>query len=631
MAKCLDKKWKEFVFALACFGPNFLMVLMGAYFTDAINPVALGAAGGGYQAIVSGVCLISPVLFPILYMIARVFDGIIDVPLAHVTDNLKTKWGKRRPTIAVCLIPMIVSFAMCWWPIGGENNQLLNTIWIICWSLVFFVSYTLCMLSFYGSIANVCADEGQRSRVSAYKAFFDTISYVLVYALIPLMLDAFKIHIDKFTLCCLPLMLTMVTPLFIVKEGKKYGYPEREGVTQEKVGMIESIKSTFKSNSFRPFLIVNACTMFGMQMFLVAMNAMIVGGMNFKGFEMTIINTCAFAPIPVMLYLFNKVKAKKGVRFTYQTCLVCFALAIMSFFASSNFVLGFDNKILQYIIAGGGGIIGSWAIGAFFMLPILAPAQISSVEEKLTGKNNSAMYFAANSVLASVAGSIASTVVYENIKMLFINKTTGQIIWAESLTLAAQQFGVAENVVFNFGTMLVPFVVSLFCFIAFIVAFKMPKDFTPECIAKVLKKTNPSLDVEGFLAQNGTKKEAKGEIIFIQIGLSILSGFIFGIIWIVGLCKSIKEFFGKSDWWMALLSCIIPFFAIYYLIKTNKQLIEKSKEMGVEVKNTLVADIILSVFFPLLFLNVVSLSLMQSKINKLYQKEFYLSEAVANA
>ena len=37
----LDKKWKEFLYAASGFGPNLLMVLLGAYFTDAVNPQAL--------------------------------------------------------------------------------------------------------------------------------------------------------------------------------------------------------------------------------------------------------------------------------------------------------------------------------------------------------------------------------------------------------------------------------------------------------------------------------------------------------------------------------------------------------------------------------------------------------------
>lgn len=61
---------------------------------------------------------------------------------------------------------------------------------------------------------------------------------------------------------------------------------------------------------------MNCCSFFGLQMFLVAMNAMIIGGMGMDGVGMTILNTCAFAPVPIMLYLFRKLAAKKGLRFT---------------------------------------------------------------------------------------------------------------------------------------------------------------------------------------------------------------------------------------------------------------------------------------------------------------------------
>ena len=205
MKKSLTNKWKEFLFSFSGFGPNILMVIMGAYFTDAINPAALGE--GSFQAI-GNTCLILPALFPILWMIAKAFDGIIDIPFAAITDNMSTRWGKRRPAIAVCLIPMIISYVMCWNPIGG-SNQLVNTIWIVLWALVFFSTYTMCLISFYGSIATVCTNEAQRMRVSGFKAFFDTISYCIAYALVPVILQASKVHIDKFVMICLPLMLTM--------------------------------------------------------------------------------------------------------------------------------------------------------------------------------------------------------------------------------------------------------------------------------------------------------------------------------------------------------------------------------------------------------------------------------------
>lgn len=164
--------------------------------------------GDTFQAIMAGTCFIVPALFPILYAIGKIFDGIIDIPFAHITGTLTTKFGRRRPPILVSFIPMVLSYAMCWIPIGGAENTMLNTIWVMFWCFVFFAAYTMCLICFYGSLSTTCTDEPQRMRVSGYKSFFDTINYCIVYALVPLLLDVFKMHIDKFAFTCLPIMYT---------------------------------------------------------------------------------------------------------------------------------------------------------------------------------------------------------------------------------------------------------------------------------------------------------------------------------------------------------------------------------------------------------------------------------------
>ncbi len=639
MIRSLNTKWKEFLFAFSGFGPNFLMVMMGAYFTDAINPSALVNAGE-FQRFAGGACYILPAVFPILYAISKAFDGIIDVPFAHITDTLSTKWGRRRPAILFCLIPMVISYALCWLPIGGVEGRGLNTAWIIIWSLVFFATYTMGMIAFYGSLSTTCTDEPQRLRVSGYKAFFDTISYCIVYALVPVILSGAKIHIDKFAFICLPLMLTLAIPLFMIKEGEKYGYPENQGLQEEKVTIKESISLTFKNKVFLRWLLVNCCTFFGMQMFLVSMNTLIMGGMKMNGFEMAILNTFAFAPVPIMLYLFNKLKAKKGIRFTYQTCLGAFSIAILAFFFGSTFVLGENHKMLQYIIGSVGGIVGSWAIGAFFMVPYHITAQISSVEEKLTHKNHSAMYFAGNALFTSIVSAISGSLVYENIKNLFISKKNWKVVWAsgavengeviDAIDIAAKELGSDVSQVFNLGTLLVPFIVAICCVLGLVLAFKMPRDYTPELVAKELKALDPTIDVSAIEKdERFAVKEEKGEILFVQIGLFVLSGSIFGFVWLAYLLKSVKEYvssFKSKIMW--LLCALVPFASAFVMPRIFGQLQKQAKEKGIRLVGNKVLYAILGIIFPVMIVNVVALALMQKNINKLYKADEAIVEEV---
>lgn len=625
MVTSLNKKWKEFLYAFSGFGPNFLMILMGAYFTDAMNPAAMGDHQA-VQTIAAGVCFISPAIFPILFAIGKAFDGIIDIPFAHIADTLSTKFGRTRPVIAVCFLPMVLAYAMLWIPIGGAERQMLNTIWIFIWCIVFFSSYTMSLISYYGSLSTVCVDEPQRLRVSGYKAFFDTISYCLVYALVPVILQGIGLHIDKFAFVSLPLMLTMLVPMFLIKEGAKYGYPENRGEIPQKISLGESLKLTFKNRIFLSWTAVNCCTYFGLQMFLVGMNAMFIGGMGFNGLEMAVANTCAFGPVPVMLYFFNKLKAKKGVRFTYQSCLLAFAVAILSFFFASTFITG-GNKPVQMAIACTGSVVGSWAIGSFFMMPYLATSQISSVEEQLTGKNHAAMYFAANAVTTSIVGAISGSLIYESIKNLFTTKSGG-MVWASGTKEAAALLGVAENEAFNFGTLIVPFIVCAVCVIGYFLAFKMPKDFSAPIVAKEFKRFDPSLDISKF--EEEKQNVDRREVVFVQIGLSVLSGFIFGFIWAGMLLRKSKEYtqkgLGMLKW---LLACLIPFGGLIVALMLHKQLRAAAAQRDVQLKKHTAVLILSGLVFPVLGINVIAMGILQGDLNRIYAKEDALSNDMA--
>lgn len=622
----LDKKWKEIVYAFSGFGPNLLMVLMGAYFTDAVNPSALPE--GSLQAI-SSVCLITPALFSVLWFVGKVFDGIIDIPFAAITDNLKTKWGRRRVPIAICFLPMVISFALCWIPIS-QTNQTLNTIWIFFHSLIFFATYTMNLIAFYGSLSTVCHNEKQRLRVSSFKSFFDTISYCVVYALVPLLLGTLGVHIDKLVFFSLPLMLTMIIPLFMIKEGDKFekkaiamGYDITPLADEEKVGLFESIKLTFTNKLFMKWCLVNCCSFFGLQMFLVAMNALITGGMGLNNIQMAILNTCAFAPVPLMLYLFNKLKAKKGLRFSYQTCLISFAVAILSFDLGSTFIVG-DNVMLKMIIGIVGGLLGSWAIGPFFMMGYLVPAQISSVEEKLTKKNHSAMYFAAQAVTTTVVGAIASSLVYENIKMLFISKSASGIIWAQpenglsALENAANAFGTGKELVFNFGTLLVPVIVAVFCFIGYLCTFLMPKNYTPKEVAKKLgleKEYENNKDL--FDEEDDNENKVEDESLIVNIALWVLSGSIFGFIWRKGIINSVNKFKENKiklfHWLISIL--VFPYSAVIYY-KASKSIKEKCDELNIKCRNNSILFAILS----FMGLEIIPLIALQHKLNLIAKK-----------
>lgn len=463
----LDKKWKEFLYAACGFGPNLMMVLLMAYFTDAMNPAGLTANIGAWS--ITGYSLILPSVFGVLWMVAKVFDGLVDIPLASFTDNLRTRWGRRRPAILIAFVPMVVSYILAWLPLEFKQNSLLNTIWMVAMLLVFFTSYTLSIITFYGSLSSICRTTEQRVRVGNYKSFFDTIGYCLVYALIPVFIGK-GINIQMLVLCATPLMLTMLIPLFLIKEGEKYG-EGKDYLQDARVSLTESIRATFRNRSFLYWLIPNSCAFFGLQMFLSAQNTLISGVMNLSASYAAILNTCAFAPVPIMLYLYYKLIKKKGIRFSYQVCLLLFAVAILNFCIGSEYL--FPHNITARIVIGCvGGVLGSFSIGAFFATPYMIPSQIAAMEYKITGKDHTAMYFAIQSLASSAVAAVATGLVYEYVK----NIQTPKVI--EGVAIVGETWKV--------GVSLVPAIVCLMCIVGYFACFKMPHQYTEETVRAAL-------------------------------------------------------------------------------------------------------------------------------------------------
>jgi len=155
----------------------------------------------------------------------------------------------------------------------------------------------------------------------------------------------------------------------------------------------------------------------------------------------------------------------------------------------------------------------------------------------------------------------------------------------------------------------------------FIIAFKMPKDYSHKIVAREFKKLDPTLDITAFENEPDPIPE-KSEIIFVQIGLSILSGFIFGFIWSAYAYKSIKELTSRKKnilYWC--LSAFVPFASIYFAVKANNELKTVMAEKGLKHKGHNALIIASGIIFPILPVNLVTLIIMQRNLNKIYKQE----------
>jgi hypothetical protein len=131
---------------------------------------------------------------------------------------------------------------------------------------------------------------------------------------------------------------------------------------------------------------------------------------------------------------------------------------------------------------------------------------------------------------------------------------------------------------------------------------------------------DPSIDTSKI--EQEEVKESRGEIIFVQIGLTILSGFIFGFIWNGLILKAVKEFKPKFKALLCYIaSCVIPYSSLILTMKYRKIIISEAEKLGADVKISRAMLIASSLVFPILPLNFIAMAVLQKGINKLYAKK----------
>ncbi|MCK7495460.1 MAG: MFS transporter [Comamonadaceae bacterium] len=402
-------------------------------------------------------------VFSVLVLIAKLIDGLADIPLAALTDGLKSKWGKRRPAILIGYIPMVLSLLLFCFPPTLEAHSALNTAYFGVLLTVFFTSYTLTFVTYYGTYSEVTANADDRVRLSHWKAFFDTILYSVGYAVIPLFIGL-HINIRFVALALMPLLLTMLIVFFILKEKSTLTADvEKEQAElaklttdavplDENVSFVDSVKLTVKNKGFMIWLGVMAAFFFGLQMFLAGQNVLASGAMGLNGWQMAIMNTSAFAPVPLMLIIYRRVMKKKGFRFAFQTALAAFAMAMIVF--SIAYVEWIPSTMARLILGAIGGTIGSYGIGAFFSAPYVIPSQMAAEEMERTGKSHPSMYFAMQGLFNAIVAAFSTSVIWLNIRGIIVN---------------GEEF---------FGAHLMPYIVAFACLVSIVLAFFLPKSFS---------------------------------------------------------------------------------------------------------------------------------------------------------
>ena len=120
-----------------------------------------------------------PFLAGLLGGLPRIFDAITDPVMGFISDNTKSRWGRRRPYILIGAILSGIFFALLW-QLDETNSQMYNFWYFLIFSMVFLIGNTMFATPLVGLGYEMTSDYNERTRLMAFSQTMGQIAWMIV-------------------------------------------------------------------------------------------------------------------------------------------------------------------------------------------------------------------------------------------------------------------------------------------------------------------------------------------------------------------------------------------------------------------------------------------------------------------
>ena len=140
-------------------------------------PVALYNIAGQLIGLIGNIGLgLSAFWLGVILIIPRLWDAVSDPLIGYYSDNLRTRWGRRRPFLLIGGISVAVSFVLMWWvpkhlDATEEIRQWLQLGYILVWLLIFYTAVNIFEIPHGALGMEMSSDTHERTRLFSAKSF----------------------------------------------------------------------------------------------------------------------------------------------------------------------------------------------------------------------------------------------------------------------------------------------------------------------------------------------------------------------------------------------------------------------------------------------------------------------------
>ena len=339
-------------------------------------------------------------MWGILFFLPRVFDSVTDPIMGFISDNTRSRWGRRKHYVFIGAIVMGISF-VAMWQLHRDDGITYNFLYFLFWSFIFYTGLTLFSIPYVAMGYEMSDDFHERTSIMAVAQWIGQWAWVIAPWFWVVMYDkSWFENADTATrtlavwvgVACM--LLAMVPAVFL---------PSRSTVNDTQLvpltwthfgaGMREILngfKEAFGSVPFRKlcyatFLIFNAFNTVAAFSFFIVVYHLFNGDTAAAGIWPTLFGSVGalittFAVIPTVAWLSKRMGKKNAFMLSQGISIIGYVL--LWFFMV-------PGKPWMFMLA---LPFFSFGIGGLFTLMMSMTADVCDLDELATGKRREGIF-----------------------------------------------------------------------------------------------------------------------------------------------------------------------------------------------------------------------------------------------
>jgi GPH family glycoside/pentoside/hexuronide:cation symporter len=339
-------------------------------------------------------------MWGMLFFLPRAYDAILDPIMGFISDNTRSKWGRRRQYVFIGAIMLGVGF-VAMWQLHRSDGLTYNFIYFLFWSLVFFTGLTVFSIPYVAMGYEMSDDFHERTSIMAVAQWIGQWAWVIAPWFWVVMYDpkwfpnadsaARTLSVWVGVAC---MLLAMVPAVFLPSRSTKddnHLIP----LTLATIGMgfkelLDGFKEAFACVPFRKlcgatFLIFNAFNTVAAFSFFIVVYHLFKGNTAAAGIWPTLFGSIGalvttFAVIPTVAWMSGKMGKKNAFMLSQGISLIGYVLLWFLMVPGKPYMFMFALPFF------------SFGIGGLFTLMMSMTADVCDLDELATGKRREGIF-----------------------------------------------------------------------------------------------------------------------------------------------------------------------------------------------------------------------------------------------